>query len=86
MMLPLAAFALASAGAVTTQTDKSDVEARQTATYYIHKPLVTSCQAVTLTCSTVPGEPCMYNDGVTNWQVFNRLSSTSPCNIQLYRP
>ena len=83
MVLPVAAFALASAGAVTTQTDKSAVETVQTQ-YYIHKPLTTSCQSVTVTCNNIPSTPCMYNDGVTNWQVFNRLNSASPCSIQLY--
>lgn len=86
MALPIAAFVLASAGAITTNDHSSAAKSAQT-TYYIHKPLATSCQSVSLTCSTTPGEPCMYNDGTTNWQVYNKLNpQAAVCNIQLFRP
>lgn len=82
MVLPVAAFALASAGAVTTQTNKSAVESSQTL-YFINKPL-SPCQSVAATCNNIPSTPCMYNDGVSNWQVFRRLNVGSPCNITTY--
>lgn len=84
-LLSVAAFVLASAGAVATSNNKSDAEKVQT-TYYIHKPLASSCQAVNVNCTTTPGQPCMFNDGTTNWQVYNRPASATDCSILLYRP
>lgn len=84
-LLSVAAFVLASAGAVATNDTTSDAVKAQS-TYYIHKPLATSCQAVTVNCTTTPGQSCMYNDGTANWQVYARQSTGANCNILLFRP
>jgi len=57
-VLPVAAFALASAGAVSTST--SDVsKADVLITAYIHNPAVDSCKEVQVNCATGGGPVCL---------------------------
>ena len=83
--LPLAAFVLASAGAISTNaSDESKVTAPPMIGF-IHDPLASSCREVNVTCNTSIGPDCTYTQGSTVWQVFYKLNTTSPCVLPLHR-
>jgi hypothetical protein len=78
-VLPLAAFALASAGAVSTNTaGKSKTDALITA--YIHDPAVNSCKEVQVDCSPNSGPTCLSG----SFTAFAKESANS-CTLQLHR-
>lgn len=78
-MLPIAAFALASAGAVSTNTSevsKADVLIPA----FIHNPSVNDCQEVPdVNCSPGSGPACL-SGGYTAYG-----GSKTSCNQQLHR-
>jgi hypothetical protein len=78
-VLPIAAFALASAGAVSTSTsDVSKTDVLITA--YIHNPPVDNCQEVkNVDCSPGAGPACL-SGGFTAYG-----GSETSCNQQLHR-
>jgi hypothetical protein len=57
-VLPVAAFALASAGAVSTNTAKES-KADVLITAYIHNPAEDDCQEVQVNCSPGAGPACL---------------------------
>jgi len=83
LVLPIAAFALASAGAVTT--DRSSVSKADDVliTGYIHQTSPTSCDAVEVNCNPDGGQPCMFNSSNV-WRKANP-SAAQPCALPLYK-
>ena len=58
LVLPVAAFALASAGAISTNTAKES-KADVFLAAYIHNPGVNDCAPVQVNCSSGPGLACL---------------------------
>lgn len=58
LVLPVAAFALASAGAVSTNTAKES-KANLSIQAYIHNPSVDDCDPVTVECTPGNGPTCL---------------------------
>jgi hypothetical protein len=78
--LPLAAFALASAGAISTnESSKSKTASPMTA--YIHNPAVNSCQDVTVDCDPGSGPTCL---SLSSFEAFSK-DDEGNCVIQLHR-
>jgi hypothetical protein len=79
LVLPVAAFVLASAGAVSTNTAKES-KADVLITAYIHNPAVDDCQAVQVNCSPGAGPTCLSGS-------FTAYGKESPdsCTLQLHR-
>ncbi|RYJ44283.1 hypothetical protein NU09_0893 [Flavobacterium beibuense] len=84
MVLPVAAFALASAGAVSTSDSTVSKTAKPLITAYIHDPLESSCKAVSVNCNTISGPTCTYSVGGNTWTAYRRLSDQSPCTLPLF--
>lgn len=79
LVLPVAAFALASAGAISTNTakeSKTDVFLQG----YIHNPSIDDCDPVQVNCSTSPGPACL-SSGFTAYT----KNAAGKCVNQLYR-
>lgn len=64
-MLPIAAFTLASAAAVTTDTSRES-KATTSMIAYIHNPLISSCKQVEVDCETGEGLECVSGA----WEAF----------------
>ncbi|MCD0472525.1 DUF6520 family protein [Flavobacterium sp. JAS] len=79
LVLPVAAFVLASAGAVSTNTAKES-KADVLITAYIHNPAVDDCQAVQVNCSPGAGPTCLSS----SFTAFGKESADS-CTMQLHR-
>ena len=78
-VLPVAAFALASAGAVSTNNaGKSKADVLITA--YIHDPAINSCKPVQVDCSVGSGPTCLSG----SFTAFGQGPQNS-CNVQLHR-
>jgi uncharacterized membrane protein len=78
-VLPVAAFALASAGAVSTNTsDESKADVLIPA--YIHDPAINSCKEVQVDCSPGAGPTCLSGS-------FTAYAKEAPnsCTMQLHR-
>ena len=78
-VLPVAAFALASAGAVSTNT--SDVsKADVLIPAYIHDPAINSCKEVQVDCNLSAGPTCLSGS-------FTAYAKEAPnsCTMQLHR-
>lgn len=83
MILPVAVFALASAGAVSTKMVKEDSAKSGISTEWIQNPDATHCLARTVDCSTVlTAQLCMADSN--SRQVF-RKNVAGQCNILLYK-
>ena len=80
MLLPVAAFILASAAAVTTSDAKVSKTVKPIITGYIHSPLPSSCQPVNVNCDVSGTAFCM--SGAS--QVFD-LDSETTCANPLYK-
>jgi len=80
LMLPVAAFFLASAAAVTSSTAAESKTDRLTIVGYIHASTPTSCDPVTVDCEEQGNVLCMYG----NQQVFDK-DSPSTCLTALWR-
>jgi hypothetical protein len=78
-VLPVAAFALASAGAVSTNT-AAESKADALITAYIHNPAVNSCKEVQVDCSPGAGPTCLSG----SWTAFAKEAPNS-CTTQLHR-
>ena len=84
-MLPLAALALASAGAVGTNVAKNDATTKPVITGFIQNGSITNCSSRTVDCSTVnTGLACMSSD-LTPKQVWLK-NELNQCVVDLYRP
>ncbi|SEP06328.1 DUF6520 family protein [Flavobacterium sp. fv08] len=83
LVLPIAAFVLASAGAVAT--DKSSVSKADDVliTGYIHQTTPTSCDAQQVDCDVSGSAPCMFGSN-TVWRKANP-SAAQPCALPLYK-
>jgi hypothetical protein len=82
VMLPMVAFALASAGAVSTKEAKEGTTAKPIITGYIQGTSITDCSPVSVDCSTVnSGFACMSSTKKV-W-LKNGLNQ---CIVDLYRP
>ena len=78
-VLPVAAFALASAGAVSTNTsDESKADVIMTA--YIHDPAINSCKEVQVNCAVGGGPTCLSG----SFTAYGKESPNS-CTLQLHR-
>lgn len=77
-VLPVAAFALASAGAVSTNTSNVSKTA-VLITAYIHNPAVDDCQEVTVNCAPSGSSACLSG----SFTAFG--GSKTSCNQQLRR-
>lgn len=78
LVLPVAAFALASAGAVSTNTAKES-KADVLIQAYIHNPTVNDCSPVQVNCSPGAGPACL-SSGFTAYG-----KNSVDCNQQLHR-
>lgn len=65
-MLPIAAFTLASAAAVTTDTSRVSQTKATSMTAYIHNPFISSCKEVDVTCEFGDGLECLSG----GWEAF----------------
>jgi hypothetical protein len=78
--LPLAAFALASAGAASTaDAEKSKTSAVIQA--YIHNPAEDDCEPVTVNCEPGNGQLCTSG----SFEAYGKINENSDCNVQLRR-
>lgn len=80
LVLPVAAFALASAGAVSTNTAKES-KANLSILAYIHNPSEDDCEEVQVDCSPGSGPACLSG----SFTAYGKASETSPCVEQLHR-
>lgn len=80
-MLPLAAFALASAGAVGTNDAKESKAKGTMITAYIHDPSKPDCSSVSVDCVQGHGQACLSG----TWTAFLH-DTPSTCNIELRKP
>lgn len=85
MILPVAAFVLASAGAISTNAKTESKTAAPLINGWIQNPNANSCEARTnLDCSTTnSGSVCMSSDA-TPKQVFLK-NAAGQCSSNLYR-
>lgn len=79
-MLPIAAFTLASAAVVSTNSEEEKTSS-STMTAYIHNPTILDCQTVSVECRVGNGPTCLYEN---QWQAFDKESENS-CSILLER-
>lgn len=82
LALPVAAFVLASAGAVSTSSKDSalvDLQGYRQTT----NPLQ-PCESVKM-CSDTGSNFCTVDDSPTGIRLWHREDDESPCNIALYR-
>ena len=84
MILPVAAFVLASAGAVGTKA-VNDQKAKSALTIigYVHNPTASSCQAVEVDCQTAP-TPNLCKAFIPEKQV-SRLNGQNQCVEMLWK-
>lgn len=80
ILLPVVAFSLASAAAVTTSEAKVSKTTKPIITGYIHMPLPKSCKPVTVDCDFAGNVYCT----IGAVQVFDKESETS-CTTPLWR-
>jgi len=81
--LPIAAFVLASAGAVST--DKSTVSKADDVLIdgYIHQTSESSCELRSVDCNLVSGAPCTLG-AFTVWQKATQ-GPNQPCTVPMYK-
>lgn len=80
LVLPVAAFALASAGAVSTNTAKES-KVNLAVDAYIHNPSEDDCEKVDVDCNLGGGPACLSG----SFTAYGKASETSPCVEQLHR-
>ncbi|WP_432670494.1 hypothetical protein [Flavobacterium sp. SM2513] len=78
-MLPLAAFTLASAAAVSTDVSHKSKTAAARMTAYIHNPTINDCYEVQVECEPGVGESCL----IGSWTAYG--PDGFGCNLQLKR-
>lgn len=83
MILPVAVFALASAGAVTTKAVKEKSAKAASSMEWVQNPNATNCAPVTVNCTPVNTGSICQADGTLR-QVF-RKTAAGQCNILLYK-
>lgn len=80
-VMPVVAFALASAGAVSTSSAKQS-KASVTVDAYIHNPTEENCEKVLDTdCSPGAGLTCLSGPG----NIAFGMNAEGSCNVQLHR-
>lgn len=85
LMLPVAAFILASAGAVGTNVARTTATKLPPITAFIHDPVESSCKSVTVNCNSVSGLTCTYSLSGTTWTAFRKATPTATaCALPLY--
>ena len=86
MILPVAAFAMASAGALGTAKSQDGDAAALLAGYRLTGNPQQPCEFVKM-CSDNPANPvCTIDDTTTGIQLWHQVDEDSPCNIAVYRP
>lgn len=81
LAFPLIGFAMASAGAVSSNTAKTSRTAKPPLTAFIHTTS-NPCQEVQVACNPNGGSACLYNNGPRAW---DKVDEDSPCNEILYK-
>lgn len=79
-MLPVVAFTLASAAAVTTTSSHKSKAVTTTMQGYIHNPTINDCEPVTVECEPGIGEACL----ASGWTVYG-FDTPVTCNLDLKR-
>ncbi|EJG02039.1 DUF6520 family protein [Flavobacterium sp. F52] len=83
MALPVAAFILASAGAVSTAKDGDSLALLNG--YRLTGNPSQPCEYVKM-CSDVQGQFCTVNGTPTGQRLWHQPNTASPCNIVIYEP
>ncbi len=85
VILPVLAFTLASAGAVSTNEAKI-AESKKTVLIsgFIQNPSPTNCLPVTVDCTLAVGPACMSNEAIPR-QVWLK-NAVNACTVNLYKP
>lgn len=84
MLLPVAAFALASAGAVTTNSSNAVKAKTGLIQGYIHSPTLNDCKP-SIQCKEAGGPVCQ--SGITTGpQVYGMTAAPNDCWVTLFRP
>lgn len=82
LAFPMIGFALASAGAVSTNTAKISRTALPPQTAYIHT-LADPCEPVQVECNRSNGPTCTY--GINEDVAWDKDSPDAPCNVPLFK-
>lgn len=82
LAFPMIGFALASAGAVSTNTAKISRTALPPQTAYIHT-LADPCEPVQVECNRSNGPTCTY--GINEDVAWDKDSENAPCNVPLFK-
>lgn len=80
LAFPVIGFALASAGAVSSNTAKTSRTALPPMTAYIHTTS-NPCQEVNVSCNPNSGPTCLY----LGQRAWDKNSEDEPCNVPLFR-
>lgn len=83
MILPVAAFMLAGAGAVGTHLSQRSTEGSATMTGYIHNPSSTNCLPVNVDCQ-IESSGVLCKFGTPEKQVY-RFSEADKCELTLWK-
>jgi hypothetical protein len=84
LVLPIAAFALASAGAVTTNASRIDAAKKPPITAFAHSALPNSCEPQNVNCSTVVSANICMSSETSPRQVWLK-DGTGACVVPLYK-
>lgn len=85
LILPVLAFMLASAAAVSSNDVKIAESKKPVITAFVQNPNPFSCEQVTVNCSTVnSGVACMTSELVPR-QAWLKTEDTHACNVDLYK-
>jgi hypothetical protein len=85
MILPVAAFVLASAGAVSTNAKQENKAETTLINGWIRTPDAQHCTEVfNLDCTTVSGTPVCMTTEATPKQVYNK-NAASQCSVNLFK-
>jgi hypothetical protein len=84
LALPVAAFALASAGALSTSSTSSS-SVKPPIIGYVHATSSSSCDSRNVNCSSNPGATCMSADA-TPLPVWKYNALGTACDQQLFKP
>ena len=85
MILPVAAFMLASAGAVSTNASKASISENPPMLAYAHTTIPGVCEPQDVNCSTTFSTTICKSSEATPRQVWLK-NNQGVCNINLYKP
>lgn len=84
VIMPVLAFTLASAGAVSTNEAKiADAKKTVLISGFIQNPSPSNCLPVTVDCSTTVGATCMSSEAIPR-QVWLK-NAANACSVNLYK-